>query len=203
MPSACDDATVLKRVTDQTAFQAWHDTTKNQLDDTDLNLVTLTTIEKQITDSLSCLQVQIQAKRALPNSNYTLQEEIVQQQTILKDLTENVQTAKERAESVRNLDQKVNPTEDWFPIGRPLQQTSLFALIALSIFFTMMFIGLMASYFGFELNLSWVPGPSQVRTPTTSIFGLLYSWTNPLSLALITSLVVTISLILWLRTKTS
>jgi hypothetical protein len=148
------------------------------------------------------VQDQIRSKRSLPNSNYTLQEEVVTLQTTLESLKDDVRTAKERAQSITNLNQKVNQTESWFPIGRPLQQISLFALVGISIFFTMMFIGLMASYFGFELNLSWVPGPSYMRQGN-SIWALLYSWANPLSLALLTSLIITLSIITWLRTKTS
>lgn len=203
MPSACDDATVLHRVTDQTAFYAWHDTTKNMLDNSP-NDVTLKTLEKQIIDTISCVQHEIRSKRSLPNSNYTLQEEVVALQTKLNGLTDDVHTAKERAQSITNLNQKVNQTESWFPIGRPLQQGSLLALVALSIFFTMMFIGLMAIYFGVELNLSWVPGPPQVRQGLWgSISGLIYNWSNPLTLALASSLLITLAILTWLRTKTS
>lgn len=203
MPSACDDATVLNRVTDKTSFYVWHDATKNMLDNSP-NDVTLKTLEKQIIDTISCVQNEIRAKRSLPNSNYTLQEEIITLQNTLSDLTDDVRTAKDRAQSITNLNQKVNQTESWFPIGRPLQQSSLFILVALSIFFTMMFIGLMASYFGFELNLSWVPGPPQVgQGGLGSIFSLVYNWSNPLTLALATSLIVTLSIITWSSTKTS
>jgi hypothetical protein len=201
MPSACNDATVLNRVTDQSRFYAWHDATKNMLDNSP-NDVTLKTLEKQIIDTISCVQDQIRAKRSLPNSNYTLQEEVVTLQKELNDLTDNVNTAKDRAQSITNLNQKVNQTESWFPIGRPLQQGSLFALVALSIFFTMMFIGLSASYFGFELNLSWVPGPPQVRQGFfASIFNILYNLSNPLTLALASSLIITLSIITWLKTS--
>jgi hypothetical protein len=201
MPSACNDATVLNRVTDQSRFYAWHDATKNMLDASP-NDVTLKSLEKQIVDTISCVQDQIRAKRSLPNSNYTLQEEVVTLQKELNDLTDNVNTAKDRAQSITNLNQKVNQTESWFPIGRPLQQGSLFALVALSIFFTMMFIGLSASYFGFELNLSWVPGPPQVRQGFfASIFNILYNLSNPLTLALGSSLIITLSIITWLKTS--
>ena len=203
MPSACNDATVLHRVTDQTAFYVWHDTTKNSLDNSP-NDVTLKTLEKQIIDTISCVQDQIRSKRSLPNSNYTLQEEVVALQTQLNKITDDVHTAKDRAKSVTNLNQKVNQTESWFPLGRPLQQGSLLALVALSIFFTMMVIGLSASYFGFELNLSWVPGPPQVRQGLWgSIFSFIYNWSNPLTLALASSLIITLSILTWLRTKTS
>jgi len=203
MPSACDDATVLHRVRDKTAFYVWHDATKNMLDSSP-NDVTLKTLEKQIIDTISCVQHEIRAKRSLPNSNYTLQEEVVDLQTKLNSLTADVNTAKDRAQSITNLNEKVNQTESWFPIGRPLQQSSLFILVGLSIFFTMMFIGLSASYFGFELNLSWVPGPPQVRQGLWGyISTLIYNWTNPLTLALVSSLIITLSIITWLRTKNS
>lgn len=200
MPSACNDATVLHRVTDKTAFQTWHDTTSNLMNATPFTLETLKSIEKQITDTVSCVQEQIRAKRSLPNSNYTLQEEVVVLQKKLDDASDDVKTAKERAQSITNLQQKVNQTESWFPLGRPLQQLSLFILVGISIFFTMMTIGLVASYFGFELNLSWVPGPLYIGQ-TGSIWRTIYSWINPLSLALVTSLFVTLSIITWLRTK--
>jgi hypothetical protein len=202
MTSACDDATVSNRV--KTGFQTWHDDTKNSLDGViiPLNLITLKTLEKQIIDTISCAQDKIQEKRALPNSNYTLQEKVVRLQTELNGKIDDVRTAKERAQSITNLNQKVNQTESWFPLGRPLQQISLFALIGISIFFTMMVIGLGASYFGFELNLSWVPGPPQLRGGFFgSIVSLFYAWTNPLSLALLTSLIVTLSIVTWLSVK--
>lgn len=202
MASACNDEQVLDRVTNQTLFQTWHDTTKNTLDSTTLNDTTLKSLEQQITDTISCTQKKIRDNRALPNSNYTLEEQIVSLQTELNGKIDDVRTAKERAQSITNLNQKVNQTESWFPLGRPLQQTSLFALIGISIFFTMMVIGLGASYFGFELNLSWVPGPPQLRGGFfSSIISLFYAWTNPLSLALLTSLIVTLSIVTWLSVK--
>ena len=202
MPSACSNAIVSGRVTDQSKFQAWYDETKNMLDTLTLNDATLKPLEKQIIDTISCTQDKIKEKRARPNSNYTLQEQVVSLQTELNGKTDAVRTAKERAQSITNLNQKVNQTESWFPLGRPLQQTSLFALIGISIFFTMMVIGLGASYFGFELNLSWVPGPPQLRGGFfSSIISLFYAWTNPLSLALLTSLIVTLSIVTWLSVK--
>uniref|UniRef100_A0A6C0BJV0 Uncharacterized protein n=1 Tax=viral metagenome TaxID=1070528 RepID=A0A6C0BJV0_9ZZZZ len=202
MVSACNDTTVSSRVTDQTKFQLWYDATKNSLDTPDLNDTTLKSLENQIIYTISCTQDKIKEKRALPNSNYTLQEQVVSLQTELNDKTDDVRTAKERAQSITNLNQKANQTESWFPLGRPLQQTSLFALIGISIFFTMMVIGLGASYFGFELNLSWVPGPPQLRGGFFgSIVSLFYMWANPLSLALLTSLIVTLSIVTWLRVK--
>lgn len=202
MASTCNDNTVSSRVTDQTKFQIWYDATKNSLDNATLNDTTLKPLEEQIIDTISCTQDKIKEKRALPNSNYTLQEQVVSLQTELNNKTDDVRTAKERAQSITNLNQKANQTESWFPLGRPLQQTSLFALIGISIFFTMMVIGLGASYFGFELNLSWVPGPPQLRGGFFgSIVSLFYMWANPLSLALLTSLIVTLSIVTWLRVK--
>lgn len=202
MPSACSNVIVSDRVTDQSKFQTWYDATKNSLDSLTLNDVTLKDLETQIINTISCTQDKIKEKRALPNSNYTLQEQVVSLQTELNGKTDDVRTAKERAQSITNLNQKANQTESWFPLGRPLQQTSLFALIGISIFFTMMVIGLGASYFGFELNLSWVPGPPQLRGGFfSSIISLFYAWTNPLSLALLTSLIVTLSIVTWLSVK--
>ena len=204
MTSACSNTTILNRVKDKTAFQIWHDATTNSLNSVsvDLNLITLKSLETDIINTISCMQDQLRNIKGTPTTNYELQNEIVTLHAEVNNLSDDVKTAKERAQSITNLNQKVNQTESWFPIGRPLRQTSLFALIGLSIFFTMMVIGLGASYFGFELNLSWVPGPPYLRQGIWGeIWYLLYTWTNPLTLALLTSLFVTLGIVTWLRVK--
>jgi|688.fasta_scaffold368012_2 hypothetical protein len=165
-------------------------------------LTQLQALESDLFNTINCIRLKTENLRTAPTNVSTIQEQIVGLQKEI-DLKEGqYEVAKERAKSILNPEQKVSDYEGWFPIGRPMRSTSLFILIGFSIFFILFFFGLLMSFLGFQIQLSWVPKFQMPGVkPQIPWLAMLWSWINPLTLAAITALLVTGGFLIYSYTK--
>lgn len=166
----------------------------------------LRTLENDIFSMVDCARQKINTVKASPTNVSSLQEQIVSLQKEVSLKEDQYEVAKQRAQSIYAPEQKTTDYEGWFPLGRSIQPTSLFILIGFSIFFTLFFFGMLMSFLGFDIQLSWAvprfqtPG-ARPAIPTQGWMALLLSWINPLTLAAFAALLITSGFLIWMGTK--
>jgi hypothetical protein len=63
--------------------------------------------------------------------------------------------AKDRADSLRDIDGRTSDYESWFPMGRPLKPYSVPILIGLTIFLWMILLGIVLSRMGMQVQFAF------------------------------------------------
>jgi hypothetical protein len=66
-----------------------------------------------------------------------------------------VQIAKDRAASLQNINSKVSFYQSWFPLSKPLKQSSLPVLIGLTLFMFILLFGYLLALMGIEIKLDF------------------------------------------------
>jgi hypothetical protein len=202
--------TVERRITQPGSFSTWSTQTLSDVNTlsaatggvlTPDQLTQLQRLETDLFDTVNCLRLKQQALRSAPTNVATMQEQIVALQNEISTKQDQYDVAKERANSIQNPEQKTSDYEGWFPIGRSMRSTSLFILIGFSIFFILFFFGLLMSFLGFQIQLSWALPRIQMSGPPTPWMTLILSWINPLTLAALTALIITSGFLIWMGTK--
>ncbi len=161
----------------------------------------LQSLESDLFNTVNCIRLKQQALKSAPTNVANMQEQIVALQNEISTKQSQYDVAKERANSIQNPEQKTSDYEGWFPLGRSMRSTSLFILIGFSIFFILFFFGLLMSFLGFQVQLSWTLPRIPTSGPPTPWMTLILSWINPLTMAAFVALLVTSGLLIWMGTK--
>jgi hypothetical protein len=164
-------------------------------------LTQLQSLESDLFNTVNCIRLKQQALKSAPTNVANMQEQVVALQNEISTKQSQYDVAKERANSIQNPEQKTTDYEGWFPLGRSMRSTSLFILIGFSIFFILFFFGLLMSFLGFQVQLSWTLPRIPTSGPPTPWMTLILSWINPLTMAAFVALLVTSGLLIWMGTK--
>lgn len=137
------------------------------------NLTTLQKMEEEFQTISKCVSSEMNSRQDISSKLYDLQQEVNKKQKLLKEMEVNTDIAKERQDVVTNPYDSTTRWEGWFPLHRPLKQSSIPVLIGLSIFLLTMsvFLFLQVSYG--ELNITNIfkqTRNSNSFLPTTSLF---------------------------------
>jgi len=152
-PASCTTA-VLTRINDSVLFASWKDATNTAIGRivTGTSEATVSGLETDIANTISCLTYQTEQKRGLSTDIAGLQDRHAQTQKDLDDKKAELQIAKERAANLTSPEKKVTIHESWFPLQRPLTTTSFLLILALALFFFCVFLGTLARQFGFFVD---------------------------------------------------
>ena len=137
-----------------------------------------------ITQTLACLKNKLDyyaTSAAVPYEIMDINESIGRKQA-------SVQIAKDRAAALQNVNSKVSYYESWFPLAKPLKQSSLPILIGLTLFMFVLLFGYLLALLGIEIKLAFpylesifgiysisdvVSKPLFLLTVTCVMFGIL------------------------------
>jgi hypothetical protein len=114
-------------------------------------------LEANLSSLFECLQSTILNKQAKMSQLYDLQTQLADKEKEAKDKEAIAATALERAETVRDPYANTNRWESWFPLHRPMKQTSVPVLLAISVFLLVVSIGLFLQLASIELQFSFIP----------------------------------------------
>ena len=115
------------------------------------NLVTGATSTDTTNGLTRCLQGKLNyyAKGAsIPYEIMDVNESITKKQVA-------VQIAKDRAASLQNINSKVSFYQSWFPLSKPLKQSSLPVLIGLTLFMFILLFGYLLALIGIEIKMDF------------------------------------------------
>lgn len=127
-------------------------------------------LEATLSNLYECLQSTILNKQAKMSQLYDLQTQLSEKEIEAKEKEAVAATAVERTETVRDPYAKTNRWESWFPLYRPMKQTSLPVLLAASVFLLVVSVGLFLQLASIELKWSFMPVSESFITPTQSIY---------------------------------
>ena len=159
--------------------------------------LTVTAVETPLSHALSCLQGEVKRLTDASSGISDLYDTKTALQKELKAKKEALQIAKDRAELLRNPEQKTTVYESWFPLLRPLNKITALLLLVFGLFFISVFTGLFMKYMGITVDIS-------LTTRMSGIPGIpswLSPYMNPVTLGLSAALIVSISTIIYLVTK--
>ena len=109
------------------------------------------TTKPDITQTLACLKTKLDyyaTSAAVPYEIMDINESIGKKQA-------SVQIAKDRAASLQNINSKVSYYQSWFPLAKPLKQSSLPILIGLTLFMFVLLFGYLLALLGIEIKLAF------------------------------------------------
>jgi hypothetical protein len=126
-------------------------TYQNKLSNTALIPVTGDTSSTEATNLLNCLRGKLNyysGSAAVPYEIMDVNQSIANKQA-------SVQIAKDRAASLQNVNSKVSYYQSWFPLAKPLKQSSLPILIGLTLFMMVLLFGYLLAVVGVEIKLAF------------------------------------------------
>lgn len=124
------------------------------------NLGKLRLAEQTVLNMTKCVQQDILSKQNYSGQIYSLQQEIEQKQQEVDSLEQTAKEAKERAQLLENPYTKTTVWESWFPLGRPLEKTSLPVLLSVALLFLVLSLGMFLRLANIELKLHFFEGTS-------------------------------------------
>lgn len=182
--SSCTEQ-IVARISDSTLYDQWKtatQTTTNNITTASVqNADTIARVKTDVEQTIRCLQEKTGNLNNVSSDIYTLQQEFAVQQKNLKNANEDMKIAKERMKLLVNPEEKKTVYEGWFPLQRPLRIESMILLLALGLFFSTVFFGLLMRQLGFFVNIGYI----LPITPTTSGTGFFAYLTNPMTLILL------------------
>lgn len=117
------------------------------------NLAQLRLAEQTLANMSKCVQKDILSKQTYSGQIYSLQQEIEQKQSDLDTMEQTAKEAKERAQLLENPYTKTTVWESWFPLGRPLETSSLPVLLAVALLFLVLSLGMFLRLADIDLKL--------------------------------------------------
>ena len=113
-------------------------------------------LETDVQGILKCLQEEIVQRENISSDIYDLQQKAKEkkEQVITKDI--NVRSSKERAALLRDPYAETTVWESWFPLGRPLEKSSVPVLWTMALIFLIVSIGLFLYIAGFQLEVEFI-----------------------------------------------
>jgi hypothetical protein len=119
------------------------------------NLGKLNILEQNVATMMKCVQNDIIQKQQYSGKIYSLQSEVQDKQSEVDAMEKVAKEAQERAELLENPYSKTTRWETWFPLGRPLQQTSLPVLLSFALLFLVLSLGMFLRLAHIEFKLGW------------------------------------------------
>ncbi len=124
------------------------------------NLGKLRLAEQSVLNMTKCVQQDILSKQNYSGQIYNLQQEIEEKQQEVDTLESTAKEAKERAQLLENPYTKTTVWESWFPLGRPLEKSSLPVLLSIALLFLVLALGMFLRLANIELKLHLFEGSS-------------------------------------------
>jgi hypothetical protein len=147
-------------ISSNSSFNSWKNT-----NDTLLNTITSSTspttdsqkalndASQEIFNLVNCLYEKLNEVGTTTNDIQTAQTSIIELNKNIADAENHVKIAKDRVAYIRNPDQHTSYYESWFPMGRPMQPSSIPFFIAINAFLIMFILLLLGSYVGLNISL--------------------------------------------------
>lgn len=181
--SSCTEQ-IIARISDATLYEQWKTTTQTTTNGITTasvqNADTIARIKTDVENTIRCVQEKTSQLNNLSTDIYSLQQQFAVEQKNIKNANEDMKIAKERMKLLVNPEEKRTVYESWFPLYRPLRSESLILLLALGLFFTTVFFGLLMRQLGFFVNIGYI----LPFTPSTSGTGIFSQLTNPITILL-------------------
>jgi len=116
----------------------------------------LKNLETDVQGILKCLQEEIVQRENISSDIYDLQQKAKEkkEQVVTKDI--NVRSSKERAALLRDPYAETTVWESWFPLGRPLEKSSVPVLWTMALIFLIVSLGLFLYMAGFQLEVEFI-----------------------------------------------
>ncbi len=169
--SACSVDTRLEpRVTNPTTFNLWREATSesiNQLKSSAATknnvlsageLLQMESLQKDIYNTLACLQEKHSASSNLSNGIYDAQTRILQLNEQIQAKEQDIAIAKDRVAYIRDPDAHTSYYQSWFPMDRPMRPSSIPILLGITVFMAIFLFFAVISLLG--VNVSYVPTPN-------------------------------------------
>ncbi len=141
----------------------------------------MTDTEADIAEAIVCLREGLERSLQLPNTISDLQSNMLTLDASLNKQEKAIEIAKERLNYVQDQNTNVSYYQGWFPIQRPLKQTTVPVLVFLTILFLMFSCGLLLKMGGMQVQVGipWIaavliaPGGTQFTPAFWITFALL------------------------------
>jgi hypothetical protein len=141
----------------------------------------LKTLERDVQSVLGCLQKEIVQRENISSDIYDLHQQMKEKnkQVITKDI--NVKSSKERAALLRDPYSETTVWESWFPLGRPLEKSSVPVLWTMALIFLVVSLGLFLYMAGFQLEVvnKFAEGTAERVSGATSKFTSMFKGPGP------------------------
>lgn len=119
------------------------------------NMSSLRMKEQGVSVWQQCLQDEILHKQKYADQIYNLQKEVQEKQDAVNSMEGVAKEAEERAKLLEEPYTKTTKWEGWFPLGRPLQQTSLPVLLSFALLFLVLSLGMFLRLAQISLRLEF------------------------------------------------
>lgn len=204
MSRACAVDTALEpRITGAAAFSAWKESTSLAINRLMASANTkngqlspgeqaeLEGLQRDIYNTLACLQEKHAAAAGTSNSINAAQTRILELQEQLKTREEEIQIAKDRVAYIRDPDAHPSYYQSWFPMDRPMRPASVPIFIGIVVFLsTFLFLGLL-SLIGVDFSVVSMQG--------TASFGALQWIRATLTLPIVLGLIAALGVFFYYR----
>jgi hypothetical protein len=141
----------------------------------------LKTLETDVQSVLGCLQKEIVQRENISSDIYDLHQQMKEkkEQVTTKDI--NVKSSKERAALLRDPYSETTVWESWFPLGRPLEKSSVPVLWTMALIFLVVSLGLFLYMAGFQLEVvnKFAEGTAETVSGATSKFTSMFKGPEP------------------------
>lgn len=117
------------------------------------NVGMLQVMENDVNTVRKCIQSEIIQRQEYVSQIYNLQKTLGDKKDEAKNRITIAKEAKERAAFLENPYDKTTVWEGWFPLGRPLQESSVPVLLTLAIFFLVLSLGMFLRLASIEFRL--------------------------------------------------
>jgi hypothetical protein len=113
----------------------------------------LKALETEVQSVLNCLQKEIIQRENISSDIYDLQQKAKEKKEQVKTKDINVRSSKERAAVLRDPYAETTVWESWFPLGRPLEKSSVPVLWTMALIFLLVSLALFLYMAGFGLEI--------------------------------------------------
>jgi hypothetical protein len=113
----------------------------------------LKNLETDVQSVLKCLQEEIVQRENISSDIYDLQQKAKEKKEQVETKDINVRSSKERAALLRDPYAETTVWESWFPLGRPLEKSSVPVLWTMALIFLIVSLGLFLYMAGFQLEV--------------------------------------------------
>jgi hypothetical protein len=110
-------------------------------------------LETDVQSVLGCLQKEIVQRENISSDIYDLHQQAKEKQKEVTTKDINVRSSKERAALLRDPYAETTVWESWFPLGRPLEKSSVPVLWTMALVFLIVSLGLFLYMAGFQLEV--------------------------------------------------
>jgi hypothetical protein len=138
-------------------------------------------LETDVQSVLGCLQKEIVQRENISSDIYDLHQQMKEkkEQVTTKDI--NVKSSKERAALLRDPYSETTVWESWFPLGRPLEKSSVPVLWTMALIFLVVSLGLFLYMAGFQLEVvnKLAEGTAETVSGATNRFTSMFKGQGP------------------------